>query len=189
MTAHRVAPLVVALLLGATAPLIHGAVLAQTPAATRSGSHPVIYVEITGPHGLFHGDGLTAKSAKPSDIAATNLSFEADAPRDPRTGIATGKRQYKPVTFTHEVGPASIDLLNALAKSEPLTKVVITIYKVDNNGLESKHYTVQLSTAAVTAVRQFSEEARMYEEVTIAFEKIEVALGNAQFAFVDDLLR
>jgi type VI secretion system secreted protein Hcp len=176
MSMHRVAPAIVALLLGAsTLP----AQIAQA-AHTTARHNPTIYVDIKGKvQGQFPGDALngTRKNVK-NEIVALSMAYEMETPRNPQTGQATGKHMHKPVVFTHDVSAATPYLFEAAAKNEPLTTVTIEVGRPDANGLITNQYTLILTNATVTALRQFSEENILMEEVSLTFQKIELRMGT-----------
>lgn len=72
---------------------------------------------------------------------------ETSSPRDAASGMATGKRQHKPITITKPIDKASPKLAKALANSIPLTNVQI---EVDG------HVTV-LKKAHVTSIETDAE--------------------------------
>jgi type VI secretion system secreted protein Hcp len=186
MSMHRVALAIVALLLGAsTLP----AQLTQA-AHTTARQHPTIYVNIKGKtQGQFPGDvplGPNLQPGRPGaftaprhdEIVALSMAYETETPRNPQTGQATGKRMHKPVVFTHDVSAATPNLFEALATNETLSTVTITVGKLDANGQMTSSYTLILTNATVTALRQFDEENILMEEVSLTFQKIELKMGK-----------
>ncbi len=162
--AQSVAPAIVVLLLSAsTLP----AQVAQAANITAR-QHPGIYVEIKGAKsGSFPGDVLTGPHK--GEIVALSLAYGMEISSDPRTGVPNGKRVHKPVVFTHDVSAATPDLFEALAKNETLATVTITF---------GANYTLTLTNAHVTALRQFNEENLLVEEVTLTFQKIDLKAGT-----------
>jgi type VI secretion system secreted protein Hcp len=174
MTAHHVVPAVVGLLLGTSTLSAQGI----TPAAhTTARQHPTIYVDIKGRNNVqFPGDATTG--ARKNQIVALSLTYETEIPRNPQTGQATGKRMHKPVVFTHDVSPATPYLFEAAARNETLPSVTIEVGKADANGLMTSSYTLKLTNATVTSLRQFTEENILMEEVALTFEKSEITVGT-----------
>jgi type VI secretion system secreted protein Hcp len=175
MSMHRVAPAIVALLLGAST-------LPAQAVHTAARQHPTIYVEIKGTkQGQFPGDAPTGQprpGAHTNDIVALSMDYEMETPRNPQTGQAIGKLVHKPVKFTHDVSAATLYLFEAAATGETLSTVTITVGKADANGLMTSSYTLILTNAAVTALRQFSEENILMEEVSLTFKTIELKMGT-----------
>jgi type VI secretion system Hcp family effector len=197
MSARHVAPAaVVALVVLALASTARNAG-AQTHAprsAVVSKEPPVIYMEVEGtPPVTFHGDGLTAKNAKPTDILVHTIDFELSLTIDPRTGTLVGGRTaYKPLVITHDVGASTTQFLTAAARSENLKKVTLTFWKAgvrDKNGMgggEAKEYVILLEDARVSTVRQFTEESRLLEEVAFTYRKITTTYVNGGYTFTDN---
>ena len=80
---------------------------------------------------------------------------QAAAPRDAASGLPTGKRQHKPITFTKPIDKASPILARALANGTHLTNVTLKQYG---------HVTV-LKSARVVSIEQ---DAAGNEVVTLA---------------------
>jgi type VI secretion system secreted protein Hcp len=64
-----------------------------------------------------------------SPITLTGYSHEIVSPRDPSSGLPTGKRQHKPLTITKEIDKATPLLLRALTTNENLTSVLLSLTK------------------------------------------------------------
>ncbi len=62
-------------------------------------------------------------------IELTGMTHEIISPRDPASGLPTGKRMHKPFVFTKELDKSSPLLLNALVTNENLTKVLIGLLR------------------------------------------------------------
>lgn len=188
MIVHRVVPVPVLLGLLLGAPTLLSAQLtasAQAKVASAAArTHPTIYVDIKGKtQGEFPGDAPPLELGKhPHEIAAFSLGYDVDAPHNPLTGQVAGRRQHKPVVFTHDVSVATPAIFTALVNSEVLTTVTITVMKVDLNGVTSPHYTMKLTNAHVASLRQFNEENQLLEEVSLVFERIEIIVGTKSAA-------
>jgi len=127
----------------------------------------------TGPQGIAGRDGQTgpagpagASSTNPPDpdsvaatvmvtgqtqgkfssdpIDVTAISHEIVSPRDPASGLPTGKRQHKPIVLTMDWGASTPLFLNALTQNENLTSVQIGLL---SNGKQVA--TIQLVNASV----------------------------------------
>ncbi len=60
-------------------------------------------------------------------ITLLGLSHEIVSPRDPASGLPTGKRQHKPLIITKQLDKSSPLFLNALVTNENLTAVTISL--------------------------------------------------------------
>ena len=81
-----------------------------------------------------------------SQIALKGVSHEIVSPRDPSSGLPTGKRQHKPITIWKEMDKTTPLLLNALVSNENLTSVLIGLLR---NGVQVA--TVKLTNASLAS--------------------------------------
>jgi type VI secretion system secreted protein Hcp len=95
-------------------------------------------------------------SSDPIDVTA--ISHEIVSPRDPASGLPTGKREHKPIVLTMDWGPSTPLFLNALTQNENLTSVLIGLLR---DGKQVA--TIQLVDASVS---QFDQHG---ENVTVQF--------------------
>ncbi len=79
----------------------------------------------------------------PFDLQA--FSHEIVSPRDPASGLPTGKRQHQPITITKQLDASTPRLLQALVSNENLKSVTIGL---NENG--SQVATVVLSNASIS---------------------------------------
>jgi type VI secretion system secreted protein Hcp len=86
-------------------------------------------------------------SSTPIDVTA--ISHEIVSPRDPASGLPTGKRQHKPIVVTVDWGASTPLFLNALTQNENLTSVQIGLL---SNGKQVA--TIQLVNASVAQFDQ-----------------------------------
>jgi type VI secretion system secreted protein Hcp len=114
---------------------------------------------LTGPQGPAGASGSAAsdpnavagtmaatgqKQGAFSPITLTGISHEIVSPRDPASGLPTGKRQHKPFTITKEIDKSTPLLMRALVDNENLTSVLIGLLR---NGQQIA--TVKLTNASV----------------------------------------
>jgi type VI secretion system secreted protein Hcp len=62
-------------------------------------------------------------------IDVTGLTHEITSPRDPASGLPTGKRQHQPITITKQMDQTSPLLLNDLTNNASLSSVLIGLSK------------------------------------------------------------
>ena len=110
-------------------------------------------------------------------IPVTAISHEIVSPRDPASGLPTGKRQHKPISVTMEWGASTPLFLNALANNENLTSVLI--------GLLRDGKQVATITLTNASVAQFDQHG---DSVTIAmtYQKIEWTWVDGSVTAQDD---
>lgn len=164
---------IAALGLGAPATLV-----AQDRLVARSGGGGISMTIEGTKQGVFPG-------AKAGGIAGLRFSYDVKSPRDVASGLATGKRQHGPVVVTKLVGTASPQLFQALTANELLKSVAIELPAGEGAG-----YTVKLTNATVSEVKQYTEtlngQAAVLEDVSFTFQKIEVEDRGTRSMAMDD---
>lgn len=105
-----------------------------------------IYISIKGmKQGPFKGEVL--QKGFEGKIAGLKFRYDVVSPRDLATGMATGKRQHKPVMITKEWGAASPQLFQALVTNEVLPEMVIDFVGLDPKGTMSLSHSIKLTNA------------------------------------------
>ena len=151
-----------------------------------------LYVTVDGAkQGKFKGEGLEGAKGRIPGVA---LEYEANAPRDPFSGQASGKRQHKPVVFTKEWGTSSPQFYAALFTNEVLKSVLFEFVSMTSRGNEVDH-TIKLTNAAISGVRQHVHDgtaggppvdSRELQEVAFTFQKIEIESQAGKTTAVDE---
>jgi type VI secretion system secreted protein Hcp len=151
-----------------------------------------IFVTIEGERqGKFRSEGGPQFRDR---IPAIRYQYEVVAPRDPTSGQATGKRQYKPVLITKEWSVASPQIAQAVATNENLKSVLIEFFRAaPQTGQEEAIATVRLTNAHVSRfVSSVSDPAsgdstagRLVDHVEFAFDKIEITNPAGKTQAVD----
>jgi len=152
------------------------------------------YVTTTGTtQNAFKGESTrTAHKAK-----APCISFEyaVQSPRDQATGMASGKRQHKPIVITKEIGASTPQFFQACVTNEVLTSVLFEFVHTTDKGAEEVYYTIKLTNATVSSVRQFTGEGSKHgeevathelEEIAFTFQKLDMEHKVAKTAATDD---
>jgi type VI secretion system secreted protein Hcp len=98
-------------------------------------------------------------------VAVLANSHEIVTPRDDGTGVATGKRQHKPMTVRMAVGASTPQLLNALVTNAVLSSVV----------LSSSSETITLTNAVMSDYQQHGDTATF----SFTYQKIEWSAGGS----------
>src|SRR5262245_52235966 len=66
--------------------------------------------------------GSVTQKDRVGKIGVIAVSHDIISPRDPASGLPTGKRQHKPFVITKELDQSSPLLLNALVNNENITE-------------------------------------------------------------------
>ncbi|MEO7239402.1 MAG: type VI secretion system tube protein TssD [Gemmatimonadales bacterium] len=163
---------IAALGLGAPATLV-----AQDRLVARSGGGGISMTIEGTKQGVFPG-------AKAGGIAGLRFSYDVKSPRDMASGQASGKRQHGPIVFTKMVGAASPQIFQALTSNEVLKSVVINLPGGEGG------YTIKLSNATVSGIKQYTEglsgPPTVLEDVSFTFQRIEVEDPGTRSMAMDD---
>jgi type VI secretion system secreted protein Hcp len=192
MSVHLVVlrPRVLALLLAAAllAALAIAALTPRTgPLSAGAATAGVVHIEmkITGQKsGVFKGD--SPQKGHEDEILVSSYQFEVISPRDPASGLPTGKRQYQPLHVTKALNQSSPQVLNAVANNENLSKVVIDFWATSRSGKESIYYRVTLTNANISSVKQYSAGQTVNEDIAFTFQKITQESLTGNTTFTDD---
>ena len=156
------------------------------PGATAAVGVRITLAVVAQTQGAFKGDDFnTAKNAQ-GLINVLGYSSEIISPRDPATGLPTGKRVWKPVMVTHLMGGSTPQFLAAAATNENLKSVVINFYHFTNREQEVNYFRVTLTNATVSDVRDYTSAGEVLEEDSFTFQKIEEQDFIAHTDFVDN---
>lgn len=125
-----------------------------------------------------------------SNTKFTGVAFQCEviSPRDPSTGLATGRRQHKPMVFTAEVGGNSPLLFQALVQNSQLPAVQFDMLGPDNRAVQ----TFKLTNAALAGYRQFVSDGsvgvkgHLYDELSFTFQKVEFTNLISRTTAIDD---
>jgi type VI secretion system secreted protein Hcp len=142
--------------------------LVAIPGACRKNEHAISW-NTTGPQGPAGAAGAQGQQGPPGasasnpDVATGTVlitaqkqgalpqfdlqgfSHEIVSPRDPASGLPTGKRQHQPIVITKQLDASTPRLLSALVTNEDLSSVVITL---DEGG--NAVATVTLTNASIS---------------------------------------
>lgn len=142
--------------------------------------------------GAFNGP-VTQKGREGS-ILVHSFSNEILSPRDPQSGLPTGKRTHKPIHILKEVDKTSPQFWSALVDNENLTEWVLRFWSTTANGVEKQTYTIELVNASIASVREYMPDNEdptkanlpLLEEVSFVYQKIEWTWMDPTVSASDD---
>ncbi len=138
-----------------------------------------------GGGGMLGTIAITAQ--KQGSLGPFNVSgfdHEIVSPRDPASGLPTGKRQHKPFKVVMEVGAEDPLLMNALVTNENLTNVTISFFKP---GTSTVGTTVKLTNANVASfTHECTTSTTGCETIAFTYQKIEWTWVDGGISAVDD---
>lgn len=101
-------------------------------------------------------------------------------PRNPQTGLPSGKRVHEPFTLTKEIDKSSPKILQALTSGEQLSEVLLEYTRISSAGKEELYYTIKLENAIAVSVKKWvpncldksKESYGHMEDVSFSYEKV-----------------
>ncbi|MEO5726048.1 MAG: type VI secretion system tube protein TssD [Byssovorax sp.] len=143
--------------------------------------------------------GSVTQKGREGKIAVIAVSHEIISPRDPASGLPTGKRMHKPFVITKELDKSSPLLYNSLVNNENIPDWQLQFWTpqlkaTTGSGNEVQHYTVKLTNANVASIAfrmannkhpdlmKFAE----YEEIAFTYQKIEWTWNDGGITALDD---
>jgi len=108
------------------------------------------------------------------------FNHEVRIPRDPQTGLSTGKRIHNAYSVVKVFDKATPLLYQALCTGEHLKTVVLKWYRIDPTGQEEHYFTHTLENAIIVSIRPWmlncldpkTESYTHMEEVSFTYAKI-----------------
>ncbi|HWD89356.1 MAG TPA: type VI secretion system tube protein TssD [Mucilaginibacter sp.] len=160
--------------------------------ALASSAQISIYASITGQkQGAIKGD-VTAKGYE-NKIEVFGYSDDVISPRDPASGLPTGKRMQKPFMITTHFDSSTPHLLEAMYSNENLPTMELQLYKPNNAGMMTLYVTIKLSNASISEIEQnFDKSATVAADraanvkIAFTFQKIEFTYTTGGITAMDD---
>jgi type VI secretion system secreted protein Hcp len=142
--------------------------------------------------GQIHGS--VTQKGRENKILVIAVQHEIVCPRDPQSGIPTGKRMHKPFTITKELDRSSPLLYGVLCTNENLPEARIDFWTATPTGQEKQHFTVRLTNANISAINFKMANIRNpklvrlaeYEEIALTYQKIEWTWNDGGLTAADD---
>jgi len=146
--------------------------------------------------GQKQGDikGDVTQKGREGKILVMAFDHEVQTPRDPASGLPTGKRMHRPFTITKEIDKSSPLLYSALVNNENLTVWELQCFAAESSGVEVNTYTVTLTNARIVDItstmlnNKIPENAKMplLEEVSFTYQKIQWTWVSGGITSSDD---
>ena len=124
--------------------------------------------------------GSVTQKGREGKIMVIAVSHEIMSPRDPASGLPTGKRMHKPFVITKELDKSSPLLYSVLVNNENVTEWELQFWQPSPSGAEVQHYTVKLVNANIASIHfrmlnnknpELMKYAE-YEELAFTYQKI-----------------
>jgi type VI secretion system secreted protein Hcp len=138
--------------------------------------------------------GSVTQKGREGTIAVIASSHAILSPRDPATGLPTGKRQHRPLSITKELDRSTPILRSALTSNETLTTCDLLFYRADKTGIEAQYFTIRLTNASIASMEMQMPNNKhadltaleTFEDVTFVYQKIEWTWTDGSVAAADD---
>ena len=153
-----------------------------------------IYASFKGAkQGDFRGE--STQKGHEGSVLGVAFSYGVLNPRDPASGLPSGKRQQQPIVFTKEWSLCSPQFYIAAYSNETITSAVFNFYSPSPTGIQQLTHTVKLTNANIISVRQSVLlpqsggpviDSRELQEITLTFQKIDITSLPNGFEAIDD---
>ncbi len=147
--------------------------------------------------GQKQGDikGGVIQKGREGMIKVLDYSYSVISPRDPQSGLPTGKRMHKPFVVTAELDKSSPLLFNSIVTNENLPDVELHIWRPTTGAaggaaMEKEYMTIKLTNANVASfVHKTMDKAgvpTVVQEISFTFQKIEITFVDGGVTASDD---
>ena len=154
------------------------------------------YVTVEGTkQGRFKGESDRQEHA--DKLAGLSFHYSVGVPRDPASGMPTGRRTHQPVAFVKEWGAATPQFQQAMITNESLKSVLFEFVKTSSkSGEEYVFHRVKLGTAMITEIQQYIDpvsgqgqagDTGPLEKISFTFQRIEIENIDGQTTVVDEV--
>ena len=135
--------------------------------------------------------GSAVQKGREGTLRVLAVSHSIQSPRDPASGLATGKRQHKPVVVTVELDRAAPLLYRALVSNERLPEVLLRFYAPGSKGvgLEVHSHSLRLVNAGLAEIKLLkSDDPKQSDtlELSFTYQKIEWIWTEGNITATDD---
>ena len=98
-------------------------------------------------------EGSCEMSGREGTILLDAFDHTVRIPRDPQSGLSTGKRVHEAMKVVKVYDKSSPKLYQALCQGEHMKNVTIKWYRIDPSGQEQHYFTHTLTDAIVVSMR------------------------------------
>ena len=125
-------------------------------------------------------EGSCEMQGRENTILVEAFNHNVSIPRDPQSGLSTGKRVHNPFTIVKVYDKSSPKLYQALCTGEHMKVVTVKWYRINPSGQEEHYFTHQLQDAIIVSIRPWmpncldpaTESYTHMEEVSFTYKKI-----------------
>jgi type VI secretion system secreted protein Hcp len=146
--------------------------------------------------GQKQGDihGSVNQKGREGSILVHSFNHAVISPRDPTSGLPTGKRQHQPIVILKEIDQSTPPLWNALVNNENLIAWELKFWAPAANGTETQIYTITLTNASIASIREYMVDNEdpakaklpLLQEISFTYQKIEWVWTKGEITAQDD---
>jgi type VI secretion system secreted protein Hcp len=128
--------------------------------------------------------GPVTQKGRVDQIKVLDLSYAVVSPRDPASGLPTGKRSHQPVQVTVPTSRQTAQMFDAAVNNENLTSIVIDFWFLNavnsagGSGAETKAFILKLTNANIAEFDLNMESGiprtDLVDQYSFTFQKIEL---------------
>jgi len=140
--------------------------------------------------------GPVTEKGRENSIEIHSFSNQIASPRDPASGLPTGKRIHHPISIVKEIDQTSTALRSAFVENENLVSWTLQFWTVGavDPVMDTETYAIQLTNANIASIREFMVDSEdpannglpLREEVTFTYQKIEWIWTDGDTTAEDD---
>lgn len=126
--------------------------------------------------GQKQGDikGSVTQKGREGRISVIAVSHTILSPRDPASGLPTGKRMHKPLVITKQLDRSTPLLNSALVNNENLPEALFSVFEPNLQGGEALVYTIKMTNANIASIQVRTDaDGKLVEDITFVYQKIE----------------
>ncbi|MCP3940164.1 MAG: Hcp family type VI secretion system effector [Desulfobacteraceae bacterium] len=125
-------------------------------------------------------DGCCDMEGRENSILVYSMDHDIHIPRDPQSGLPSGKRIHGALSIVKEFDKSSPKLYQSLVTGERLSNVTLKWYRITPEGTEEHYFSHVLETAIIVEIKPYmpvaflneNEPYRHMEKVSFTYEKI-----------------
>jgi len=138
------------------------------------------HMSLTGKTQGNISQGCCTMEGRKDTILCQAFNHEVYIPRDPQTGLPTGKRVHNALIVTKVFDKGSPKLYQALATGERMSDVTMKYYRINASGNEEHYFTIKLEDAIIVSIKPWipnaldpaRESFTHMEDVSFTYSKI-----------------
>jgi type VI secretion system secreted protein Hcp len=130
--------------------------------------------------------GSVTTKGHEGSIMVLSYTHSIVSPRDPASGLPTGKRQHKPLVITKELDKSTPLLYNALTTNDIITIWEMTFYRPSPTGALQLFFTIQLTNANIAGIDVRGSGFGVTEFVSFTYQKITWIWADGGIESTDD---